>query len=400
MEKSIKIAIITPGVLPVPTVKGGAVEMLTEYLLQHNEANTQYDITLYGVDDKLITPAMLTSYKHSRFNLINQQSLTSRIQRLLYTKLTRKFYYNYYMDYYAWQAIKKIKRSKADILLIENRSHFVLLARKLLNIPIVLHLHNDTLDKNTPDARSIMENVTKVLTVSNYIKKQVDTIAPTNKVHTVYNGIDLSRFTSAQTSDTQYTREAFKLSPTDFVAIFTGRLDPIKGIKELMQAMLLLKDYPQIKLLVVGGSNYGNSTENDFVKELRNMVNQLNDRVIFTGHLPYDAIPSILALADIGVIPSTCEDALTLSSLEDMAVGLPLVVTRSGGIPEAVDEECAIVVEKDERLPESLAENIRYLFENKEKRAQMAAHAKERAKLFGKEVYTEKVFKELTDIIE
>lgn len=391
-----KIAILTPGILPVPTVKGGAVEMLTEYLLLTNEKNQEHDISLFGIDDDKITPTLLSSYQKTNFFLLKQQSFITRLKRLIYSKTHKEIYYNPYLEYYIWQALKKIKNGNYDLLLIENRPHAALLAAEALDIPIVLHLHNDTLDQHTNNAKQIFDKCAKILTVSGYIKKQVDTILPgTNKVRVVYNGIDLSRFTAIKNMQ-KLDRSKFGLLPNDFVVVFTGRLDPIKGIKELLEAFLLLKDYPQIKLLLVGGSNYGNSTESEFIVEMKKLVASLQERVIFTGHLPYNSIPEILTLGDIGVIPSICEDALTLSSLEDMAVGLPLIVTRSGGIPEAVDENCAIIIEKDHDLSKNLAKEIINLYSHKNKREEMAKAAIERAKLFSKEVYTTNLFKQLT----
>ena len=46
-----KLAIISPGFVPVPAVKGGAVEQLIEYIVTANELYHKYDIDLYTVDD-------------------------------------------------------------------------------------------------------------------------------------------------------------------------------------------------------------------------------------------------------------------------------------------------------------------------------------------------------------
>ncbi|NDW12749.1 glycosyltransferase family 1 protein [Bacteroides sp. 214] len=386
------IAILTPGVLPVPTVRGGAVEMLTECLLDYNEQHLQHDITIYGIYDAKITKSLLNKYKYCHFELFNQNSLRSKIKRFIYSKTTSKNYYNHYLDYYAYQALKKISCKKNDILLIENRANFVLMASTITNIPIVLHLHNDTLDAQTINANDILSKSTKILTVSGYIKKRVDTIDTTNdKVHVVYNGIDIDRFKNI---NPVYSRKDFGFDNDDFVLVYTGRLDPIKGVKELLQSFLLLNQ-EKIKLLIVGGSNYGNSSENEYTQEIKSLVSNLGNRVVFTGHLPYESIPAILSLCDIGVIPSICEDALTLSSIEDMAVGLPLIVTRSGGIPEAVDEECAIIIEKDETMIEKLAQSILLLYSDKDKQEKMSIHAKQRALLFNKDNYAKNIFKEL-----
>ncbi|WP_283598508.1 hypothetical protein [Lactobacillus gallinarum] len=49
-----KLAIISPGFVPAPAVKGGAVEKLIEYFIDGNEKDHKYDIDLYTVDDILL----------------------------------------------------------------------------------------------------------------------------------------------------------------------------------------------------------------------------------------------------------------------------------------------------------------------------------------------------------
>jgi hypothetical protein len=48
------IAIILPGILPVPSLKGGAVETLIDYLIEYNELNPEHEITILGVLTKYL----------------------------------------------------------------------------------------------------------------------------------------------------------------------------------------------------------------------------------------------------------------------------------------------------------------------------------------------------------
>ena len=67
----------------------------------------------------------------------------------------------------------------------------------------------------------------------------------------------------------------------------------------------------------------------------------------------------IYQLADISVIPSLCEDAAPLVAVEAMASGLPLIVTKSGGIPEYVSRKCALILEKDNQLIPNLQKSLK-----------------------------------------
>jgi glycosyltransferase involved in cell wall biosynthesis len=107
-------------------------------------------------------------------------------------------------------------------------------------------------------------------------------------------------------------------------------------------------------------------------------------------------MPSYLQLADIAALPSMWEEPFGLTIVEAMAAGLPLVTTRSGGIPE-ICEGVATIVDRD-NVVENLASAIIDLYEHPEKRKQMATEALERAKLFDKETFTKNFFAALEDM--
>lgn len=390
-----KIAVVIPGVLPVPAVNGGAVETLIEYIIDFNECFLKHEITIFGIDDNGLCTFDFSHYKLTRFNLLNQQSYSTKIERWLYKIFKKNFYYNYYLDYFASDVSRKLGRDNFDIVIVENRPGFVLPISLRTNAKIILHLHNDTLYKDTKDAKAIVDACSEILTVSDYVKRRVCTITSTNKVNVVYNGIDLDRFSNPETSGV--SRADWGLSDDDFVVVFTGRITQIKGVKELLQAFILLSEHPKIKLLLVGGSFNDTSREDQFMIEMRQMSSQISGQIFFTGFLPYEKIPSVLTFCDMAVIPSICEDALTMTSLEDMAVGLPLVVTRSGGIPEAIDENCAIIIEKDSSLVENLAKSILVLYNDQNMRSEMSKHAKDRSALFSKENYCKSFFQRVSE---
>lgn len=80
-------------------------------------------------------------------------------------------------------------------------------------------------------------------------------------------------------------------------------------------------------------------------------------------------------IADIAVIPTIIEEAAPLACVENMAAGLPIIITNSGGMPEYAGKKCSIIVEKDANLQYSLAKQIKDLIENKDKRKAMGRYA-------------------------
>ena len=183
------------------------------------------------------------------------------------------------------------------------------------------------------------------------------------------------------------------VSGDDFVLLFSGRINNEKGIEELISAMNIIgRDYP-IKLLVLGGSFYGiTDNNNPFISKLREMAEPVKDKIIFTGFIPYKEMPSYLRLTDVAVLPSTWDEPFGLTMAEAQAMGLPIITTRRGGIPEVVSEKNAIMLDTDEHFIENLANAILDLYKHPEKREDMAKASLERSKLFDKETYAKNFF--------
>ena len=129
-----------------------------------------------------------------------------------------------------------------------------------------------------------------------------------------------------------------------------------------------------------------------------NLAGGMKDRIIFTGFIPYSDMPNYLQLADVAVIPSVWDDPFPTTVLEAQAMGLPIITTRRGGIPEEVTEENAILLETDNSFVDNLAAAILDLYHHPEKRKQMSQISIERSKLFDKENYAKNLFAALEEI--
>ena len=388
-----RIAILTSGILPIPAVLGGAVENLIDFYLDYNNVHQLHDITVYSIyNDAIKThPALHSAVNH--YHYIEVNSLKARILKRFF-HLTRRFgkeYYHYSIEYFLFKALKHIRKNSYDVLIMENRPGFALKIPKNTKTKIVYHLHNDFLNNDIPQAVSIYKIATRIITVSDYITSRVKTINPLDqKCITVHNGINLDAFTSITN---QLQRETFGLHRDDFVLIFSGRLIPEKGILPLIEAMQLLREQTNIKLLVLGNTSLGNSIEpSSFLQQIQKTAENL-DNILFTGYIDYTKMGDYLQLADIAVIPSHWDEPFGLTCIEAMAAGLPIITTRRGGIPEVVDDNCAILLDTANDFTHQLAATILHLCQNPEKCKAMKIAAHLRSKLFNKECYAESFFK-------
>ena len=211
-----------------------------------------------------------------------------------------------------------------------------------------------------------------------------------NKSVTVLNGICTAHFYNS----TSYKRQEYGLNDYDFIIVFSGRLTKEKGILQLIQAIKKIQMIPNIKLMIVGASAYGKDKHpTPFINLLEEESEQIKDKVIFTGFVNYDQVPSYLKMADIAIVPSMWEEPFGLTVVEAMASGLPLITTRSGGIPE-ICEGVATIVNRD-HIVDNLATAILDLYQHPEKREQMSKASLERSRLFDKETYAKNFFSAL-----
>ena len=389
-----KIAILTSGILPVPAVQGGAVENLVDFYLEYNDKHRLHDITVYSVwhADVEKHPAQQSEVNH--YIYIKMDGWWNKLRKKFYQKTHGKEYYHYTIEFFLHKAIKDIRKQQYDVIILENRPGYALKLKELTDAKLIYHLHNEKLDKKAAHAQKIYDAATLILTVSDYIKKCVQTINNQDcKTKTIYNGINLAVFSN----NAPKNRSAIGFHGEDFVLVFSGRINREKGIMELVEAMNLLKEYQHIRLMIIGSTFYGNATnENEFTKELKAKAEFLQERIKFTGFIPYSYIPDYLRMSDVAVIPSVWEEPFGNTVVEAMAAGLPLITTRSGGIPE-ICEGVATIVDR-ENIVENLAAAILDLYNHPEKREQMAAAGLERAKLFDKETYAKNFFKALEGI--
>ena len=391
-----KIAILTCGMLPIPAVQGGAVENLIDFYLEYNNIHKLHDMTVYSPwDPKVKThPALASDVNH--YHYVDVTSIRARIARRIYSYSHHNEYYNYFIEYYFEKVYAHLKKHDFDLIILENCVGFTYKLSQRGYQNLILHLHNELLHSQSRYHDVIFGSLKKILTVSDYIKSRVSSIQSSPKIQTIHNGIDLSKFRKNESSS--LTRKEMGFSDDDFVMIYSGRINKEKGVSELIDAMLLLKDYPKIKLMIIGGSFFGNTNhEDEFICSLKEKSKKIENKIVFTGFIPYNRMPDYLQIAEIAVLPSIWDDPFPTTELEAQAMGLPIITTVRGGIPEEVSERNAILLETDEHFVDNLAAAILDLYEHPEKREKMSFAGLERANLFDKDTFAKNYFAALED---
>jgi glycosyltransferase involved in cell wall biosynthesis len=209
----------------------------------------------------------------------------------------------------------------------------------------------------------------KVITaVSQKVADEIRAIGltPDNRVDVIYNGVDTQGFAAAQGD-----RARFGLPAQAFLLLFVGDLrTPRKNLGTVLAALKHLPEHVQIAVAgFLPGSPYP-----DEAKALG-----IAHRVHFLGLVK--EMPVLMHSVDAFVFPSRYE-AMSLSLLEAMAAGLPVVTARTAGGAEIITPECGIVLD-DPDDPKALAGAVSRLAENDDARRAMGVAANELATGFG-----------------
>jgi glycosyltransferase involved in cell wall biosynthesis len=170
-------------------------------------------------------------------------------------------------------------------------------------------------------------------------------IARPDRVLTIGNGVDLSRFDPARFSaaDRLAMRERLGIPADARVLGIIGRLVREKGYFELFRASAeLAARFPNFRLVVIGDALP--SDHDDSTAELQRLVDELGirDRIVFTGQRT--DVPEILSAMDVFTLPSYRE-GMPRSVIEAMAMNLPCVVTDVRGCREEIlDGESGYII--------------------------------------------------------
>ena len=399
-----KLAIITSGYLPVPASKGGAVENLVENFIKENESKKNIDITIFSIyDEKAYEKAKL--YNNTKVKFIKSIKIIGLFDKLIYfiakniLKKEKTMSYRYICQrlFFLNKVSKYLKEENYDKVLLENHATLFLALKwrtnyKKYDKKYYYHLHNEI--TNDYGCTEIIKKCKNIICVSNYIVKQTKkhfNINANDNFDVLKNCIDETEFIG-KISEQKISelRDKYKIKKNEKVLLYTGRLTKEKGIKELLLAIKNVKN-TNFKLLIVGSFFFDTNIKNDFITEIENIIKDVKDKVIFTGFIPYTDIPNLYKLADIAVLPSIWDDPAPLTIIEALKSGLPIITTYSGGIPEYVRKENAIILNKENRneLIENLTYNIDELLANENKINEMSKKSIE----FSKELTLENYYK-------
>ena len=212
-----------------------------------------------------------------------------------------------------------------------------------------------------------------VISPSKGMEKILRQFGVTSHIEVVPNGVDLSRFHNAK----QLSRSDFGFSNDDILLIYTGRIAQEKNLEFLFQAFAGVSEIvPNVYLLILG------SGQKEYMEEIKAIPAELEvqDRIRFTGMIPYDKLPSYIAMCDVFVTASVTE-VHPLSVIEAMGAGLPIMGIESPGVGDSVIDRATGLLAKKEDVA-SFTAKLTYLCLNRELHKKYGAAARDASKQY------------------
>jgi len=221
--------------------------------------------------------------------------------------------------------------------------------------------------------------------------------ADPNKMVIIPPGVDVGHFYPIPSDE---AKSFIGLHPEDRMILFVGRIEPLKGVDTLIEAMACLKlkqDDRPVHLAIIGGDPSASpeqmTTEMTRLQQLCDDLG-LDQSVVFLGKRDQDKLPYYYSAAEVVVMPSHYE-SFGMVALEAMACGTPVIASEVGGLAYLVrDGETGFTIPAEE--PEMLCEKLSWLLNDEALHVKMSGQAAE----YAQDYAWEKIAKQIVEVYE
>ena len=402
-----RVLLLTYGKLPIPAVKGGAIETLLDSLIEENEQQQQVElIVMSGADPAISTFNQTHKYTQVISVKTNErpvwwmlQKCWNKLKQLLTGKRKNLIPYPELIK----AANQYLQENTVDCLIDLNCPERIPAIRSFYLGKLAVYLHNDYLNPQTFKGAEILQELDGVLSVCHFLNNQVRQIDYTKDwplLYRVNNGIALKKYQPATEEEKQHIRLQLNYSQTDCVIVFSGRITETKGIHLLLEALSRLDSLENVKVLVLGGTTYSSAEKDSYFKKVMAQAKHLPIEVKFTGYIEKQQIPRYLKAADICAVPSIFHETCCLSAVEAQAMGIPVIATRIGGIPEYISEAGSFLIDYDAQFVENFAAGLDRLIHDETLRQQMREEALKERTRHSQERYYDEFVKCINHFVE
>ncbi len=209
----------------------------------------------------------------------------------------------------------------------------VYLAKQMLGgrVKVVTTFHGTdvTIMSEDPALKEITEfsaNACDALTaVSDSLREQtLSSLNISKPIHMIHNFVDTDEYQRVMTCN---VRSCFQIPKNEKIMIHISNFRPVKRIKDVMEIFIETTKHLPCHLILVG-----DGPDMRIAYEMADQY-QLSDRIHFMGK--QTSVVSLISCSDLFLLPSE-KESFGLAALEAMACEVPVIATKTGGIPELV----------------------------------------------------------------
>ncbi|CAJ36616.1 glycosyltransferase family 4 protein [Methanocella arvoryzae] len=256
------------------------------------------------------------------------------------------------------------------------------------DLPVVFHVHSTEWGRSKGMGSKVVNDIEyqtsvvadRIITVSYAMKEDlVNHGWPGEKIFVVWNGVDPEVYSPGAVSkaEVRALRGRYGIKDDESMILFVGRLNWVKGIINLVQAMpAIVKEYPKAKLVILGTG--------DEEANIRNLIKRLGiekNVICRFEFVPEHERIVHYAACDLGAFPSVYEP-FGIVSLEAMALEKPILVGARGvsGLREQVviSEPGQTGIHVDGGSPSDIAWGLRQILSSPVKAKQWGRNARQR----------------------
>ncbi|MDL4838885.1 glycosyltransferase family 4 protein [Aquibacillus rhizosphaerae] len=281
-----------------------------------------------------------------------------------------------------------LKNNKVDI--INSQDAFATLASIQTNIPTVMTTHGyaafemiskGSVPENSPQAKQMhdvevqaYQGAGQVLTVDQRIREYIKDKANVEAI-SIKNFINITDFTPNKDKQNDY-RKKYNISESTKVLFIPRRLTRKNGVIQPVKALpKVLEQFPDTQLLFAGEGE-----ERSAIESLASKLG-IKHNITLLGSVSHHTMKEYYSLSDIVLVPSIhskgVEEATSISALEAMGSGTPIIAGAVGGLKELIDHNVhGLLVNAED--PNELAQSITLILQQPDNGESMAKNARKK----------------------
>lgn len=214
-------------------------------------------------------------------------------------------------------------------------------------------------------ARIILSSFDKILSLSKQSQEEIISIGiPREKTGVFTYWVNQNTF---RPQDKKLAKEELGWQKK-FIVLFVSRLLEVKGIEVLLEAAnILARDKNDIYFVFIGTGPLAGKIK---------AASRQNERVLFLGKVDNRNLKLYYNASDVTIIPSIVEEGYGRVILESLSCGTPVIGSKRGGIPEALDESVGLLIEPKTT---EIVKSINYIYDHPQDLERLRSNCREYA---------------------